>query len=112
MGALFCSLVTSKTTLVSGWLSSTTVKVAIVPSSLVFPEIAEAVKLASSSSSLVTDTVWLVSASNALSLPDALTANVMQGIEDTCRDAGMDDYVSKPVKKENLRRALVKHGPS
>ncbi len=32
----------------------------------------------------------------------ALTANVQEGIERTCREAGMDDYISKPVTQETL----------
>ena len=50
-------LVTSKTTSVRGSLSNTTVKVAVVPVSSVLPEMAEVVKEAVSSSSLVTATV-------------------------------------------------------
>ena len=36
----------------------------------------------------------------------ALTANAMAGDEQRCRDAGMDDYVSKPLTKDGLRAAL------
>lgn len=38
----------------------------------------------------------------------ALTANVMQGDRERCLEAGMDDYVSKPVTSENLRTMLFK----
>jgi two-component system sensor histidine kinase/response regulator len=41
----------------------------------------------------------------------ALTANSMSGDRDKCLQAGMDDYVSKPVRREDLAAALEKAGP-
>jgi two-component system, sensor histidine kinase and response regulator len=36
----------------------------------------------------------------------ALTANAMQGDREACMKAGMDDFLSKPLQVESLRRAL------
>ena len=36
----------------------------------------------------------------------AMTANAMQGDRERCIDAGMDDYVPKPVTPDYLARAL------
>lgn len=38
----------------------------------------------------------------------AMTANAMQGDREMCLDAGMDDYVSKPIRIEALIEALEK----
>ncbi len=41
----------------------------------------------------------------------AMTANAMQGDREACIDAGMDDFISKPVSPEKLQQALSKWLP-
>jgi len=36
----------------------------------------------------------------------ALTARALKGDEDRCREAGMDGYVSKPIRVETLLEAM------
>jgi CheY-like chemotaxis protein len=38
-----------------------------------------------------------------------MTANAMQGDCEKCLEAGMNDYVSKPVLLEDLRAALERY---
>jgi len=41
----------------------------------------------------------------------AMTANALQTDRDRCLQAGMDDYISKPISKSGLRDLLKRHAP-
>ena len=41
----------------------------------------------------------------------AMTANAMQGDRDRCIDAGMDEYLSKPIKAAELQAMLERFNP-
>jgi CheY-like chemotaxis protein len=38
----------------------------------------------------------------------AMTANVMKGDREICLDAGMNDYISKPIKRDTIFKILEK----
>ena len=42
----------------------------------------------------------------------ALTASAMANDKERCLDAGMNDYITKPIEQEKLRAVLMKHAPS
>jgi CheY-like chemotaxis protein len=42
----------------------------------------------------------------------AMTANALQGDEERCQQAGMDDYLSKPVKLDDLKAVLSRYEES
>ncbi|MEP0912505.1 response regulator [Leptolyngbya sp. GB1-A1] len=42
----------------------------------------------------------------------AMTANAMEGDRETCLNAGMDDYISKPMRLEALAQALERSKPA
>lgn len=41
----------------------------------------------------------------------ALTANAMEGDKEKCLKAGMDDYIAKPFRGEDMERVLRKYLP-
>jgi len=42
----------------------------------------------------------------------AMTANALKGDREKCLEAGMDDYISKPIQKEDLIEALLRYAPA
>jgi CheY-like chemotaxis protein len=41
----------------------------------------------------------------------ALTANALAGDRERCMECGMDDYLTKPVRAEDLARKIEHHAP-
>ena len=41
----------------------------------------------------------------------ALTANAMKGDSGKCKEAGCDEYLTKPIKCEELQRVIAKYLP-
>jgi signal transduction histidine kinase/CheY-like chemotaxis protein len=42
----------------------------------------------------------------------AVTANAMKGDKELCEEAGMDEYISKPIRVEELKNVIAKHFPN
>lgn len=42
----------------------------------------------------------------------AITANALEGDREKCLEAGMDDYIAKPIQKKELTGILNKYQPS
>jgi len=42
----------------------------------------------------------------------AMTANAMQGDRERCISAGMDDYITKPIRREAIQEMIQKWTPA
>ena len=40
----------------------------------------------------------------------ALTANALEGDRDRCLEVGMNDYLSKPLRPQELKESLIRAG--